>query len=338
MKQFSYFLSIFIFISSQLFSQLKVDKFNIDDSNILSQQYIIYELDNLNETELLKAVYLWVSKISRESDITKLPSGNGLFIRESYDALPDGYLYQNQLGRRFAKPLDYFYEIAVKDNKVRILLKEIRTSEEELKSTGTSNSNDDRNIPLLLDSSNLYLDVKLRDIKYAYSIMGVEKILNIVNTKAKSLKLFLDEYVKGNKFSDGSIVSRKVDQFGFDKDLDIFPFQYRLNSIEGLSALDIFNSIQEFNLQQSKLNEKTYSPYFSHVDQENDYFIYKVYYRSETAGSFFDDNPYKKSFDYMNFCFYYDKGELYVIMDNLLEAVDVFLGDGDAPKNLYLSC
>ena len=337
MKKIFTLTTILLVVSIKLNSQVKVENFNIDGSNSIPNQYIIYEYDNLDETQLLKGIYLWVSKISKQTDITKLPSKKGLFIRESYDALPDGFLYQNDLGRRFAKPLDYFYEIAVKDNKVRLLLKDIRTSQEELKSSGTSNSYDDRNIPLTIDSSNLYLDVKLRDIKYAYSIRGVEKVLNLVNTKARSLKLFLDEYAKGNKFSDGSVVSQKVELFGFNADRNIFPFQYRVNKLDNeLTALDVFNSLGEFNLQQSKLNEETFLPYFTHIDKENNYLVYKVYYRAASDDYLLNTSSLGisgTSTDYINFTFYYEKGELYVIMDNLLEAVSVYLGDGDAPKN-----
>ena len=124
MKKF--FLLLFLLNTSQFFSQTKVKRFNIDEGNSIPNQYIIYEFDNLSESELIKGLFLWVSRISTKSKYTILPSKKGLFLREEYDDLPFGYRYQNKIGTRYVAPIEYFYEIAVKGNKVRLLLKEIQ--------------------------------------------------------------------------------------------------------------------------------------------------------------------------------------------------------------------
>ena len=324
-------------ITTYSYSQVKVDKFNIDGTNSLPEQYIVMEFDNPNQLDLLKGIHLWASKQTLDTDISELPNKKGILIIDSFDPLPYGYLFQNKLGRRFAKPINYFYSIEVKDNMVRILVKDIKTSLEGIKSTGIVRNSSNSNIPVKLDSTSLYLDVKLRDLKYAYSLKGVDMMLNIMNHKAISLKNYLETFLEGNIFNDDGIAFKSVENFSLNNINKFFPYQYRFIDVKNSNAKEVFNKIGEFNLNQSRSGENSFMTYYSYLNQEKNYMVIKAYYRIPTNANAFGYNTNLNSFgsteDYLNLIFFYENDKLYLGIDSFSESTTVFVSETMAPKS-----
>ena len=330
---------LLILVTSYSYSQIKVDNFNIEKSNSLPGQYIVMEFDNPNKLDLIKGLHLWASKYTENTDVGELPNKRGIYVIDKYDALPYGYLFQNKLGSRFVKPIEYHYEIEVKDNMVRVLLKDMRTSADDFYSFNDirNSSRTKKNIPVKVDSTSLYLDVKLRDIKYQYSILGVQMMLNISNLKVTSLENYLKTYLEGEIFNDDGLKFEEVSEYSIDSNVRIFPYQYRYIEIDNLSAKDILSKIGQFNVSQSRVGEETFRIYHSYVNQESDYMIAKAYYIAPSNSMFMSSmtsSSFIKPNDYLNITFLYQDKKLYLAIDSFSESTDVFASETMVPKDL----
>jgi hypothetical protein len=315
------------------FSQVEVDNFNIDGDNQIPGQYIVYEFDNLSEDELYLGINFWLQRENQgRTGFETFPNKRGFLIKDQLMPLPFGYKYQNKLGRRLARGIEFRYQINIKDNKVRFFLESINASNKELNSSsivGTGYNDDpfslyddDFNSPIIFGAEDLYLDVKLRDLKYKYTINGFDQLIKTINRRASSLKNFLDNFSISDENIVGNFEYKKVDLFSLNERNQIFPYQYREFDVDGYYQMELISNVWK---RLKSISNANFRPILVHsfLDEERDIFYQRFNLTSKSGAN---------GGEYWSVILLYNNNKLRFILDNIAFANEVILGDSDTPK------